>query len=512
MKKLFRIAILCMLILVSCDDYLDQYPINGLVKEEYWNNKEDLHKVMIGAYAELAQIDVQLFLYGEARADMLVAGADIANFVDGKSYTKSDIQKVFEADILSTNTFADWSGFYKVINYCNFVIEYAPLIKEKDDTFSDYYEQAYISEAVALRSLMYFYLVRIFKDVPYVTWPTESDMVDLYPAKSSGDDILDLIIEELVTNGRVETMADYYGNTASTIGRMNRNAAYAMIAEIALWRFDYDLALEYITKIEDSGKYFLVSNADWFNQFAVGNLYESIFEIQFDQASSTPNGLYNTTVNTSSHYFMASGYAEELFIGNAFGVSSYEKTRTEGTLLEDGSGYKIYKYIGQSPNSKASDAYYRSDNPSSANFIIYRYADILLMKAEALSQKESPDFAAALDIVNSIRYRANVPLLSSLELGQNKQDVEATILEERALELAYEGKRWYDLLRFARRDNYAQKDDFIALILENVSPSQRLIMASKLKNSDSWFLPVYQDELDKNNNLEQNPYYEEPEL
>lgn len=513
MKKIIQIALFSVLILASCDDYLDQYPINGLVQEEYWNNKEELHKVMIGAYAALADMDVQLFLFGELRADMLEMGNDIANFTDSENYTTSDITKVMEADILPSNTFAYWGGFYEVINYCNYVIKYAPIIKEKDDTFTDYYMQVYISEATALRSLMYFYLVRTFKDVPYITWPTESDMVELYPAKTDGEDILDAIIEEMVTLGAVEKMADYYGDTESTIGRINRYSAYAMIADIALWRFDYDLALTYIDKIESSGKYFLVSNDDWFTQFSDGNLYESLFEIQYDEAAGCSNRLYNMTIGVSSRYFMCSTYAQSLFIGEAYGDASTEKTRTEGTLLEDGTyGYKIYKYIGESPNSSAKDAYYRTNNFNDANLILYRYADIMLMKAEALSQKEGPDFEATLDIINTIRYRANVPLLTNVEMGQSAQEIEETILKERASELAYEGKRWYDLLRFARRNNYAQKDKFISLILENISPSQRLIMASKLENSNSWFLPIYQDEIDNNINLVQNPYYEEPEF
>ena len=78
-----------------------------------------------------------------------------------------------------------------MINYCNEVIKNAPLVQEVDDTFTDYLMQGYLSEVYFLRSLSYFYLVRIFKDVPYVTEPTESDDADVYLSKMDGDEILE---------------------------------------------------------------------------------------------------------------------------------------------------------------------------------------------------------------------------------------------------------------------------------------------------------------------------------
>ena len=84
---------------------------------------------------------------------------------------------------------------------------------------------------------------------------------------------------------------------------------------------------------------------------------------------------------------------------------------------------------------------------------------------------------------------------------------EDMILQERAIELAFEGKRWFDLLRMGRRNNYSRKSDLIEILIENVPSTQKLVLASKLTNPYGWYLPVEDVELERNKNLVQNPYY-----
>ena len=130
-------------------------------------------------------------------------------------------------------------------------------------------------------------------------------------------------------------------------------------------------------------------------------------------------------------------------------------------------------------------------------------ADIMLMKAEALSQLER--YNEALRIINRIRERANVPAIS---LANNRVAFEDAILEERALELAYEGKRWFDLLRMGRRNDFGRKGKLIEIIVSNVPSTQKRILAAKLTNPSGWYLPVYDKEIERNRNLEQNPFYD----
>jgi hypothetical protein len=124
------------------------------------------------------------------------------------------------------------------------------------------------------------------------------------------------------------------------------------------------------------------------------------------------------------------------------------------------------------------------------------------MKAEALSQLGQ--FDQALNLINIIRQRANVAPLS---IGNSAVAFEDAIMDERALELAFEGKRWFDLLRLGRRNNYARKDKLIDYIVQNVPSTQKRILAAKLTNPLGWYLPIYKGEIERNKNLVQNPYY-----
>ena len=91
---------------------------------------------------------------------------------------------------------------------------------------------------------------------------------------------------------------------------------------------------------------------------------------------------------------------------------------------------------------------------------------------------------------------------------QNPEAFEDLILEERAKELAFEGKRWFDLLRMGRRNDFARKDKLISIIIENFPSNKRLVLASKLTDPMGWYMPIQEDEIERNNELVQNPYYE----
>jgi hypothetical protein len=159
--------------------------------------------------------------------------------------------------------------------------------------------------------------------------------------------------------------------------------------------------------------------------------------------------------------------------------------------------------VGQRPDgiSKRTSA-----SQASCNWIVYRLAGVLLMKAEALSQ--IGEYDEALRIVNRIRERALVAHASTQETPHAFEDL---ILRERAKELAYEGKRWFDLLRMGRRNNYERKDQLIELIIQNVPASQKRVLASKLNDPNGWYFPINAGEIEDNVNLTQNPYYQEYE-
>lgn len=487
MKRIIKHSLIFLTLAFSfgCDEWMDLIPPEGLIREEFWTTKEDVEAVLMGAYESFAVMDGKLFRYGELRADMIEADYNLGG----------SERNIMEGNIYPDNYLCNWQDFYKVIDYCNEVIVNAPEVQNVDNTFTDYQLQGYLSEAVFLRSLSYFYLVRIFKDVPYVVLPTISDESDVYIPKSNGDEILQQLIIDLEDIRRYATI-DGYATLEQNKGRATKAAIDALLADISLWRFDYEEVLEYVGRIEANDDYVILPGGKWFEIFYPGNSLEGIFEFQFDTELDQNNSMFGIT-RYDSHNVDPSQKALELF------AKKYTRELVRGedaTIAKRGEDdFIIWKYIGRSNDGTTERT---GSNQSSCNWIVYRLADVLLMKAEALSQLGR--YPEALSIINEIRERADVP---ALQLANSASAYEDAILAERARELAFEGKRWFDLMRMGRRNNYARKNKLIEIIVQNVRSTQKRILAIKLNNPLGWYLPIHEEEIERNKALVQNPYY-----
>ena len=472
----------------GCDKWLEVEPEQGLLISEYWKSKEDVEATLMAAYKNFAQLDEVLFLYGELRADMISAGSGIQLPED----------RIIRGTITTDNELSRWDGFYKVIHLCNVILEYSEQVKEIDPNFTIVMLRTYQAEALFIRSLAYFYLVRIFKDVPLILNSSETDNVNFFIPKSESDEILDRIINDLELAGTYISKSLDHGSVAANKGRATWGAVNALLADIYLWNFEYENCIETIQGIEDLNIYGLMSSGDWFSIFNPGNSLESIFEFQFDQTTNLPNNTWRLTYNTNR--YNVSSHALELL----HPLNSGEITRGNGSISVNHQFHSnknaefIWKYCGSNPDGRSIRP--ASENRS-ANFIIYRLADILLMKAEAHAQLGQDD--EAFNIINQIRMRAGVPLYTDKPIS-----LEDAILNERARELAYEGKRWFDLLRMGRRNNYARRDVLIEIMISRVPATQKRILATRLADPMGWYLPIHIDELERNNALLQNPYYQ----
>lgn len=489
MKLKLRIILIITVLLsqVSCSKWMDLQPPQGLIRQEFWHTKEDVETVLMGAYDTFRGMNGNLFKYGEMRADMVTWDVNLSQ----------DERKIMEGNIYSDNGMCSWSGFYQVINYCNEVIANAPKVQKEDDTFSDYQLKGYLSEAYFLRGMAYFYLVRIYKDVPYVTQPTETDDAKFYPVKTDGDTILNHVINDLETVYQYATV-DGYLTLAENKGRATKASIDALIADIALWQFDYEKVIKRVENIERSKKYIMLPSSRWFELFYPGNSDESIFEFQFDDALNQGNGLFGLTQQYSYNYDPSETAVNMFSRLTAQGGEIYRGEDASIAMISKGD-YIIWKYVGLRPDGETVRP---STIQNSCNWIVYRYADVLLMKAEALSQLGR--FPEALDIINKIRDRADV---APLNIPNSENAYEDAILHERALELAFEGKRWFDLLRMGRRNDFSRKAQLIDILVSNVPSTQKRILSTKLTNPLGWYLPIAKSEIERNKNLVQNPYY-----
>ena len=292
----------------SCNDFIDLLPQNQVVLENYWTQKNDVTSVLMSCYESLQSEDcvTRMGLWGEARSDNMKLGVS----------PSQDLQQIVKENILPSNTFCDWKVFYQAINRCNTVCYYAPKVQEIDPNYSYSEMQANVAEAVYIRSLCYFYLIRTFRDVPFSREPSIDDTQNYRVPADSFNVVLNNIITDLEA---VKDQAQLYflkpnpdkvqelerNNTA----RVTRAAVYALLADLYLWQGNWQRCVECCDfvinfkqtefenlrrRLKDEVNLFndiplivekqqTISGHAYEEIFGKGNSFESIFELNYDQ-------------------------------------------------------------------------------------------------------------------------------------------------------------------------------------------------------------------------------------
>jgi starch-binding outer membrane protein, SusD/RagB family len=495
MKKIVIIALLAGLTTIgsSCKKWLDLKPLDGIVREEFWRSKEQVEAAVNGIYASMLTTGNQgmaelFFIWGEARTDMVSPGFRAS----------SDELDIVNLNILPANNFANWRVFYQTINYCNTVIELAPGVKALDNTFTDEMLNRAVGEALTIRALMYFYLVRTFRDVPLKLDATKSDE-DIAPIPASGSDV---VLNQIVADLKKAEpfLPQSYGNIDLDKGRVTRFTANTLLADVYLWQDKYTECVTECDKVINSRRYGLVGggNSMFTEIFFKGNSIESIFELQFDIQKLNP--FYAMHIANTRRWGAAPHLMEEVFGVDAVNAVPLVDQRGDGTALR-ATDLTIWKYIGANNTGTS----IRPLDQSFAHWIFYRYADVLLMKAEAINQLGRPLESSR--IVKQIRERAGAFDFGSSMDSTSKSGMEEYILMERQREFAFEGKRWYDALRNAKRNNYARLDFLLNMAAISVPGNRQQSAFSKLRDKNSHYLPIFLYEMQTNKLLVQNPFY-----
>lgn len=480
MKKIekyrnYLLIIILLLGTLSCNNWLDLEPENKLVKEEFWKKKEDVAAVMAAMYDQYRENCEKLWVFGEVRADMV-------EFLS----TYSDYQLIAKSEILPTNASIDWSGFYNAVNLSNTILFYADDVLALDETFDKKTENAYEAEALFIRAKCYYDMVRIWKEVPLVLTASSSDTVSFSIPKNSEAEIIKQIEIDLL---KAKTMAfkDEYVTVPEMFkGRANVYSINALLSEVYLWSEQYQKCIATCDEIINSGKFQLQSADEWFNLYYPGNAPESIFEIQYNDAYDNEESPFNTTI------MPAVGTVKinlKPMVQELYSVTDIRKGSPDPRCK--------YQCTSLTPST------YRTTAQRDAHMIYFRYADILLNKAEALA--ELGNFTESNNYINEILQRAS---LAPAYFAQDILTFRTVILEQRAKEFALEGKRWFDILRFAKRNHFENKQLIINMILEGADVKQRPVLRSRVLDTMSYFLPIQQGELDHNPSLVQNPFYD----
>ena len=489
--KLKYLLIVLAIISVGCTkDYLDKQPLDTINTENYPTTADELITVVNGAYQPLQRpklYNLRMWT-SDIMAGNSIVGAgggtdgietqDMANFV-----TASDNAGVLDL----------WRGPWPGILMSNIVIQTAPALDIDENI-----RNRSLGEAYFLRAHYYFILARYFGDVPLILEPQSSDD-DLFPSRDPVAQVYEQIISDFnMAIGLLPEKSSYAG---SDLGRVPKGAALGMLAKVHLTLGNYQEVVDLTSQVEALG-YQL--NENYGNNFNTDNEngVESIFEIQY--ASNGGYGFFSDE-NQASWTSPFMGPRGANFVGGGYGwnqptqefINSYEEEdeRKDITVLYEGgpefdgkqyesryslTGYNTRKFLV--PVSEVATY----DN-SPLNFPVLRYSDVLLMKAEALNELGSTSEAE--DYLNMVRERAG---LDDIQSGLNPEDFREAVLHERRIELAFEGQRWFDLIR-VNNGQYAL--DFLQSIGKNNAAQKHLLF------------PIPQIEIDRNPNLVQNPGY-----
>lgn len=475
-----------MFILAACNSWLDLLPENQQTTDMYWKTKEDVEAVIISSYIRMKSCLERFVQWGELRGD-------------GLSYTGSntDELEVINLQIVTDNSVSDWYNVYRVIGSANAVIKYAPSVQTFDETFLTEVMNSYVAEATFIRSLCYFWLLRTFHEVPLVLEPYVDDSAPYAVPKSSEREILDRLIADLTAC--VEHARPGYSVPKESKGRATRWAVYALLADIYLWDEQYDRCIAACNEILNSGQMELLSSMDWYQLYYPGNSKESIFELNYDQkaVSSDKNSLFDWFYGDKPKYILS--------------PSTLELIKTEEDIRGEGGSFHkslLWKYAGTNIRWIIGSGT-RSERERDANWIFYRLPDIYLMKAEALvvsSDGNQQILDEAIGLVNMLRSRAGIK--TALVAPTHVEDCLKIILEERQVEFIGEGKRWFDILRTAKRNHYSNRRYLTDILLNGLSAQDRPVFESKLADENGYFLPILQKEIENTGGvLVQNPYY-----
>lgn len=493
----------------SCSDWLELKPNNERVTDDLWKSKEDVEAVVTAGYIYMRDCVPTLIKWGELRGG-------------GMYSTNGADTKLQDFNMTPSDALCAWSDMYKIINMANSVIALAPGVRQYDDTYYESRLGSHLCEAYFMRAYTYLTLLKNYNSVPLITEPYENDRQSFDKAKAAPEEIMAQIKADVKAALDTKAAKGVYETDWQTKTRVTKWALYALMADACLWNEDYQECIQYCDQVlqaSDSFRPALIKNgSQWYEIFYPGLSNESILEMYWD---------YNVEQKTNN-------FASSLFaFGSArlrFTDLSQEELREEtaevlalnpnGAARIGRMGYCTWATSTGTSDYAASQLwlwkYQGTDNPdvqnvrqhSDANFIIYRVAEVAMIKAQAEAMLGNN--LEAIRAINPIVERAGLPAYSEDEAdvaAYSQLDLLKEILHHKKMEFFGEGKRWYDLLWLGRIAGGKYREDFINYVVDGNQTTNKIWVRTVLSDTNAWYLPVPQTDFDRNRLLEQNPYY-----
>lgn len=519
MKKISSIYIVSFVLLVffttSCneDEFLSIAEPGAITSDNYLSTEEEVESAVFGAYNKLQTLEsndswTSLYFVKNLPADDCLAGSSAGD--------QTDYQNLDDFEIGADNTKIKgvWTNLYALINRVNTVIN------DADPTMSDYVEEM-IAECKAIRGFCYLELVTMFGGVPIRT-VNAVETEEYHLARSTVDEVYAQIEADFTDAIASLPLKSEYASSDKF--RMSKGAAQAFLGKAYLYQEKYSSAVSMFEAVMSSGEYDLNTPFDevWKKDYEFGS--ESLFEVSYTAGESYTWGTYSwdnteennielqlegprssifvlsnstlsSTLNNGWGFNMPSAKiaeayenADDTVRGSATVMSEADFIATGGEIVDGIEAFVTHDYEGYMRTKYATwasetDGTATSELNYTTNWRLLRYADVLLMAAEAYYFSDNePD---ALDALNLVRERAGLD-----DEDASGADLFDAIVLERQLELSFEGCRYWDLVRWDLAEEEMSDIGF-------VSGKHELF-------------PIPQDEIDSNNEIdsdEQNPGY-----
>ncbi len=501
--------LLCIALITGtgCSKFLEEQDPSNLTPEGYYTIPEHGEAAIAAAFSNTR------FIGGGA--GIFAQNFSMLEMVTGTAKTETgqntDLNNLIGLAYNGDNVFVRnwWNGLYGVIAQTNLVLQKVPGINPMDEA----QKQKILGEARFLRAWSYFYLVRIFGDVPLIITPVDAASPDFLPSRTSSQAVYDQIIEDL-------TAAEASGlPPTQTTGRISMGAVKALFAEVYLamagfpmnkGASHYTLAATKANEVITSGNFALFPNYNDLHNLNLENRVEHLFQIQYlvgvaespMQAVMLPNfkgvSKYGTEVgsNIPTNQFFQSFEAGDKRVVDRQGFF-YTSYYDEGSgPLKNLSAPYIFKNFDVIAHGTSGVP---GTGQSSMNWNQIRYAQVLLTYAEAQNESGGGPNQAAYDALKKIRDRAGLitPALGTFTQATFRE----AVWRERWHELCYEGVTWFDMIRL--RKVYVEATNGFDNFVGHKFPDNNATLAEK-----HLLFPLPTAEMQNNPNLTpQNPGY-----
>ena len=518
-KFRYILFVVVSLILLGCKKELDQ-PIYGIQTESnYYKNIDQLSEALNAAYYSMRR-NGQLFNYGEFSTHFLLQDAttDDAN-VDGiNGWRDWNLLQAFSARPENQVLLLNWEARYKSIFQANLVISRAAGVPGDENLI-----KRIVNEAKFVRAFNYYSLATWYGDVPLIVEPQKA--TDVFVSRDSRDKVFEQIVADLTDATSLPLKSEY---PLSDLGRVTSGAAYAMLGKVYLFLNKFEEAENALAKVVLSNEYSLVPDYGQLFTQENNNGPESVFEIQY---VSDPNGQQNggtALVQWFGNRNTGQGFGFHNPTQDLRNAFDDDDPRISYTFYQTGDRFAGNSTVEDVGSTTSSTGYLDRKiyiPPKDQQSVIYdigynahiiRYADVLLLYAEALNENGKP--LEALTRLEQIRYRArhsdphdmkkdiqvyipptnpatSLPPVTTTDQGMLRE----AIWRERRVELGMEGWRRDDLLRQKRFGQVmrAYADTY----------GTGSFKGGNFDDARDYLMPIPQEEINRNKSLTQNPGY-----